>query len=420
MRRTPITHVRQALLAAGLILATALPLSATPLVPAGGAPADLRQALEPVITDHPRLRAARAERARAEAALRAADKALYNPELELDTERTDINTSTVELSQALDLGDQRGARTGVAAAELRGAEARYRREHQALTRDLLQAMAEDTTRRALARLAEQGLALMKEFAEIAEKRHRAGDLGLVELDLARLAYSEALMSHATAQAEAAAARERLRALFLGLPARLPALPEELPPATLPEPLEDFVRALPEMQALEAEVAARRAEVELRRAERSWDPVIAVRGGREDTETLIGATLTVPLKVRNPLREEVNAAQQALIRSEQLASQTFRDQSARLRSVTARYRLLQNAWADWQRSGRTSVERQLKLIKRLWQAGDMSTAEYLVQLKQALDTRAAGLELRGRLWAGSFDWLYETATINAWLGLPEEG
>lgn len=406
------------LLLAGCLLWPSL-ASAAPVSPLPPAPPELRQRILAIVAEHPRLQAARADLERARARLRAAGKAVYNPELELDTERAASDTSTLQLSQALDLGDQRGARTRVAQADLLQAAAQLDRERQALSRDLLTALAEHTTRQALARLAERGLELMKEFAEIAEKRHRAGDLGLVELDLARLAYSEALMSHATALADAAAARERLRALFLGLPTRLPTLPERLPPARLPESLEAFVRKLPAMRALEAGVAARRAAVALRRAERSWDPIIALRGGKEDQETLIGATLTVPLKVRNPLREEVRAAQQELIRAERLASQTFRDQTARLRSATERYRLLQTAWANWQASGRTSVRRQLELIKRLWQAGDMSTAEYLVQLKQALDTRAAGLELRGRLWAAGFDWLYETASLTAWLDLPPE-
>jgi len=383
----------------------------------GQAPPALQRLVATVLPDHPRLQASRAELARAEAGLRGAGKAVYNPELEIDAERTDVDTRYLQLSQAIDLGDQRGARTGVADAELRRARARYIEERQALMRDLLQAMAEDTTNRALAGLAKRRLELMREFADLAERRHRAGDLDQVELELARLAFSEALMNNAAAQAEAAAARERLQALFGSVPANAP-LPENLPAPQLPAPVDDFVRRLPVMQAIEAEVAAARQTVELRRAERSWDPTIAVRGGAEDDNRLIGATLTVPLKVRNPLRAEVEAAQQALIAAERQAQQAFRDQKARLLAITARYRLVQVAWSEWQRTGRSSIKRQLDLIKRLWQAGDMSTTDYLVQLKQALETEAAGLELRGRVWNSSFEWLYTTARLANWLNNEE--
>ncbi len=392
---------------------TAGPLAITPT-----APPELRQRILAIIAEHPRLRAARAELEQARAKLRGAGQAVYNPELALDAERAGADTRTLQLSQTLDLGDQRGARTAVARAELRRATARHTRQWLRLARDLLETLAEDTTRQALARLADQRLKLMQDFTDIAERRYRAGDLGQVELELARLAYSEALMTQATALAEAAATRERLRALFLGRLDRLPALPESLPTPSLPESLPDFVRRLPEMVAIEAEVAAAREAVNLRRAERSWDPTLAVRGGREDRENLIGATLTLPLKVRNPLRAEVEAAHQARIAAEQRAQQAFRDLQARLRSVTARYRLLRTAWSDWQRAGQRSVTRQLQLIRRLWQAGDMSTAEYLMQLKQALETRAAGLELRGRLWQSGFAWLDETATLDDWLDKKE--
>ncbi len=383
----------------------------------GQAPPALQRLVATVLPDHPRLQAIKAELARAEAGLRGAEKAVYNPELEIDAERTDVDTRYLQLSQAIDMGDQRGARTGVADAELRRTRARYTQERLALMRDLLQAMADDTTNRALARLATRRLDLMREFAELAERRHRAGDLDQVELELARLAYSEALMNNAAAQAEAAAARQRLQALFGNVPADAP-LPENLPAPQLPSPVDDFVRRLPVMQAIEADVAAARQTVELRRAERSWDPTIAVRGGAEDDNRLIGATLTVPLKVRNPLRAEVEAAQQALIAAEQQAQQAFRDQKALLLAVTARYRLVQVAWSEWQRTGRSSIKRQLALIKRLWQAGDMSTTDYLVQLKQALETEAAGLELRGRVWNSSFEWLYTTARLANWLNNEE--
>ncbi len=381
------------------------------------APPALQRLIGTVLPEHPRLQAVKAELARARAGLQAADKAVYNPELELDAERTDVDTRSLQLSQTLDMGDQRGARTGVAGAGLRKARARYARERQALMRDLLQAMAKDTTNRALAGLAKRRLELMREFADLAERRHRAGDLAQVELELARLAYSEALMNNAAAQAEAAAARERLRALFGSVPANAP-LPENLPAPHLPSSLDDFVRRLPVMQAIEADVAAARQTVELRRAERSWDPTIAVRGGSEADNRLIGATLTVPLKVRNPLRAEVAVAQQARIAAEQQARQAFRDQKALLLAVTARYRLVLAAWNEWQRTGRSSIQRQLELIRRLWQAGDMSTTDYLVQLKQALETEAAGLELRGRVWHSSFEWLYTTARLAHWLNNEE--
>jgi len=380
------------------------------------APASLRQFIQSSLTEHPQMQAAKASLNSMRARLNAADNAIYNPELELDTEDTNIRTSTIQLSQKIDWGDQRGSRTSVAQAEFDKANAKFELAMQGLSRDLLIALAENDTQGELASLAEDGFKLMREFADVAEQRHKAGDLNQVELNLARLAYNEAFIRHAQALAEAATAKERLRSLIMDIPPVFPALPESLPTPRLPSDIESWVSQLPAMRAQEAQVAASRYTVALRKSERAWDPTIALRGGKEDRDSLVGLTLTIPLNVRNTFSAEVDAAQQDLIESEQSALQLYRDHRGRILASTEEFKLLQKAWDNWRINGQTSVSRQLELIKRLWRAGDMSTAEYLVQLKQAIDTQAAGIELRGRSWKSGFNWLYETAQITAWLDI----
>ena len=175
-----------------------------------------------------------------------------------------------------------------------------------------------------------------------------------------------------------------------------------------------------MRKARFEVEALRENIALREGERSWEPTLAVRGGREDEESLIGLTLSLPLKIRNNQKAQVQTARQELARSEQLLRQARRDQRAQLLSITERYRLLQSAFTEWQKSGRSHVNRQLKLIKRLWRSGDMSTTEYLVQLKQALETQASGIALRNRMWRSGFEWMNVTASIDDWLNLTYTG
>lgn len=380
------------------------------------APQSLSRALQTVMPTHPTVEAANASLEATYARLRAADKALYNPELELDAEQSEIDKGYIQIGQTIDLRNQRGTRTQVAEAELAGAKANYLLAVQDLSRDLLVVLAKERTTRELAELADQGLKLMRQFADISEQRYQAGDINQVDLDLARLAYNESLMVHAQILAEASAARQELRAQFVSLPASLPELPESMPKPELPEDQETFFRTLPIMRVREAQVAATRYTIKLRESERSWDPTVALRGGKEDQESLIGATITIPLNIRNTYQAEVDEARQNLIENEHSALMAYRNQRATVLASTERYQLLQNAWRNWRKTGRISINRQLNLIEQLWRAGDMSTAEYLVQLNQALSTQAAGLELRGQLWKSGFDWLYETASINAWLNI----
>ncbi len=386
-----------------------------------GAPPELARLVAGLLDTHPEAEAARARLEVSAAALRGAARAVYNPELELDTEDiADVRTSYVQLSQTIDLGDRRGARTQAAEAALAAARARMQRRLQELARDALVALGEHAGRAELARLAERRLELMRDFARVAERRARAGDLGPAELNLARLALNEAVVRAAEARSAAMEARENLRTLFDPLPDPLPPLPRALPEARLPADLDDFVLTLPVMRAARAAAEAARARVALRRAEKAWDPTIAVRTGSEGDESLAGLTFTLPLNVRNPFTAEVEAAEAEFLAAEKSAQQRYRLTRAELVSVSGRYRLTRQAWLDWERTGRTSIQRQLALLERLWKSGDMSTADYLVQVQQTLDTQAAGIELRERLWRNWADWLLATGRIFTWLHITQTG
>jgi len=376
----------------------------------------LSQYINSVVIEHPRLLQERARLNEAQANLSAADNAIYNPELAIDSEKTAITTSFIELSQTIDIGDKRGSRTSVAQAQLLQAKAGYEIAKQTLAYDLLNAIAQQHTNDEIHVLAKQNMELMKDFANISEQRHSAGDLSQVELNLARLAYSEAIIKLTKTAADATTTQEALRALLGKMPDQIPNLPINLPIAKLPNNQEQFITNLPAVRLEQAKVTSARKSVDLRQSEKSWDPTIAIRGGKEDTESLAGITLSIPLNVRNSFSAEVRAAQQQLIQAEYEAQQSFRNHRAIVLTHTQRYSLIQQAWKSWSKNGKTSVQQQLILIKRLWQLGDMSTTEYLVQLKQAIDTQSAGLELRGQLWQSAFEWMKTTASIINWLNI----
>ena len=368
------------------------------------------------LDNHPELVAAKADIQSARAALRASDQAVYNPELEFDYEDTDVKTRSIGISQTIDWGDQQGSRTAVAQAELLKSSADYDLAMQSFVSNLLRHLSQNQTKKELALLSKETLKLMQEFKVIAERRFQSGDLGRVELNLAQLAYSEALMKHASQQANAYQAQEQLRALLGEMPDKLPDLPEILPEPSLPQDLNAFLQTLPVMRSLLAEVQAARQTVAVRQSEKAWNPTIGLAAGTEGEESLVGIKLTIPLNVRNSFSAEVDAAQQDLIAIEQRSHLAYRNLRADVLSSAERYRQLQKAWNDWQNISQHSVKQQLSLIKQLWRAGDLNTTDYLVQLKQTLETQGSGLELRGRLWQVAFDWMVNTTSIHQWLGI----
>ncbi len=383
------------------------------------APQALSRFVQSNINQHPNLLAAKADVRSSKALQLASDQAVYNPELAFNYEDGEVLTQTVGISQTIDWGDQQGSRSGVASAQYSKAVANYDLQVQSLISELLIAMAQNQTASALAKLSDETLGLMLDFKKNAQRRFQAGDLNQVELNLASLSYSQVIMDQASAQSNAIESSEKLRAILGRLPTDLPELPERLPEPHLEKDMQAYLQNLPLIRYQLADLQVAKQQVELRKSEKAWNPTVEVTAGSEGDADLIGLNLSVPLNIRNTFSAEVDAAQQELLASEQRAQLAYRNTQATLVVTTARYKNLLKAWNSWRENSRTSVDQQLVLIKQLWQAGDISAADYVLQLKQALETRATGLELRNELWQAAFEWMSLTNTIDNWLNINYE-
>ncbi len=125
-------------------------------------------------------------------------------------------------------------------------------------------------------------------------------------------------------------------------------------------------------------------------------------------------LCIPLFIRNSLRAEVDVASAELLQAERDANDLYRRSRAELEAAGLTYQISRSAWQVWESTGAVSLGGQIKLLQRLWQAGEINTTNYLVQLKQALDTRAGAIEQRGRMWQSWVDWLLASGQVDNWL------
>ncbi len=370
-----------------------------------------------VLDTNPRARAAQSALDAAQARERAADQPLYNPELGVEYEDASDVTKTLGLSQAIDFSDKRGARTRVASLERERMAAELAGVRQELAAELLAALADYHTTHELLTLAEQRRALMQRFLALTEQRRQAGDLGQVELDLARLAATESSLQWARLRGMQAQAEQALLAIAdrdgTGWPV-LPAIPDL---ARLDDAqLDGLLEQLPAIRAARAQMAMARAAVEVSLRQRRADPTLGLRGGREGEENLLGLSFSIPLNLRNTFTAEVDVANADAIQIEQDAQDRYRRSRARLVATAQRFEIGRTAWDDWLQTGQSSLESQTQLLERLWRAGELSTSDYLVQLKQTLDTRTAAVELRGSLWQAWFEWLAASGKTEFWLGL----
>ncbi len=349
----------------------------------------------------------------------AADKALYNPELEFDAETAETDSASIGLSQTIDWGDTRGARTEMASYRKAASQFDFESKRREVAGDFLTGLSDYHTSSALKALAKQANQLMQRSSALAKQRFDAGDLGKVEVDLANLSYAQARFKLADAISQHARAEQNLIALTGNANNNWPNLLSDYPDprdslSAQPQEIDNTVQQLPQMREITSRVKSAQANIKVQSGLGSVNPTIAFRAGKEEQDTLLGLTLTIPLQVRNNFSAEVDSANAEMIQAEREAIDAYRKLKSRLEISIISYELSREAWMAWQQSGADTLNEQIKLLERLWKAGEMNTTDYLIQLTQTLETKASAIEQRGHMWASWSEWLIASGNITHWL------
>ncbi len=379
----------------------------------------LRAFIQQVWLESPTMQGAQAAIESAQARAEGAGRALYNPNLELDTERTEINTTSIGISQTLDWSDKQEALTRIADQEVLAATAELRETQQDIAVETLDALAQYFTAREMQALALRRSQLMKGFIDTVKQRQAAGDMGALEGTLAQVTYSEALMQQAASESELAEAEAALQAvtgltLGLGL-AHWPQLPSKLAPP--PEQVDaSLLQSLPTLAVLRSRMEAAKARIRLVERENSANPTIGIRAGREGSETLLGLSLEIPLFVRNNFKAEARAASHEAVSEELFYRDAHRRAKARLDGSLGRFQNTSRAWQAWVATGQQAHREQMMLLEQLWQAGELTATDYLIQAKQNIDTQTAATALMGEVWQAAITWLDASAQVGDWLGM----
>lgn len=384
------------------------------------APQALRDALQNAWKNHPLHAVSEAQQAAVGARRDAANRPLYNPELELavDNEGED-RTATAGVRLTLDLSGKRRARSQAADANVAESRAEAGQRRRDFIRDWFAAWTDLRTASDRIAIGERRLALVSRFAELADKQFAADDISGLERDLAVLAQDEALVQQSQLEAERSNAEAELKALggSAAAAASLALATDSLPPSVVSpgDPQQH-----PEWQVAHARSQARVRDVDVARRNRVADPSLGIRGGRIDygsfRDTVFGVSLSIPLFVRNSHGAEVIAAQAEVAAADAEIAQVRLRIDAERQRATRNYAASRAAWSRWQSSRGTDVEHRAQLLERLWREGEVSTADTLLQLKQTLDTALAGAELEARVWRDYADTLAAAGQLERWFGL----
>jgi cobalt-zinc-cadmium efflux system outer membrane protein len=376
---------------------------------------DVAQFVNTILAVHPDLLAANAALDEAAARERSADRPIYNPDFEFDAVDSEDESIEFGLSQQVDWGGTQEATYAVSGAARRAAQADYLTARNAIAANIFQSLSEYWAGAEILNLASTNQSVMHDFAQQARMRFQAGDITQIEYETAELAYAEVRMRKAELVARQAAVVHGLAAF--GAPVNTtawPKLPASLPQETIhPRDANKMIAALPRVAAAKALADAAAAEVELAESLKKPDPTFGVRVGEENDESLVGVSFSIPLYVRNNFDEDVLASLAAKSKAEAEADVIERDARARLMVAIDRYTTLRAAWADWEQTGSSSLERRAELLRTMWEAREIDMSDFLLQINQTLTTQETAVELRQTLWTAWIDYLKESNQVENW-------
>lgn len=364
--------------------------------------------------DNPAVQAAKAALDVARARVEAAKRPLYNPDLEFETESSDVRTTTLGLNQTIDWSDKQGVRLQIAQKELLLAEVELSFIQRQVANDVLNNLVRYQIARKLRMLAVRRTRIMKDFANTAELLQQAGDVNQLDLALARVAYTEASMQQGSVEASLVTAEAALRAVSGSNEMTWPELPDDLPILPASIDLKAMLDHIPELVISKLRVERSKAQITLAEREGRADPTIGVWGGKEDKDTLLGVRFEIPLFVRNSYKAETRMVSQQALQTEQLHLEKYRRAKARLEGALASYRIAISTWKGWLTTGQTSLIEQVSLLDKLWKSGEISATNYLIQASQNVDTQITAVELTEHVWLAAMEWLDASGAIDDWL------
>lgn len=312
--------------------ATTPPAGVSQRLPATSAPQPLRvltlrDAIELAWSGHPELTAAKRE-IEAQDAARLQAGALPNPQLgfEVEDTRRQTRTTTVQLSQPIELGGKRSAR--IAAAE-RGrdiAEVQLAARRADIRASVAGAYFDALIAQERVRLAEAALQLAQGASLAAAKRVIAGKVSPVEETKAKVAEAGVRVELVQAHGELQTALHDLAAAMGSkgpVIERVGGAADELPSVPPAMELEQRLTASPALRLALLEVDRQSARVELERARRVPDLTVTLGAQRSEelgrNQALIGLSVPLPifdtnrgnlleaLRRQDKAREEADAA-----------------------------------------------------------------------------------------------------------------
>lgn len=357
----------------------------------------LPEALSAAFANNPELAAAGREIGIAEGERRQAGL-IPNPELswEVEDTRRDTSTTTVTLSQALELGGKRGARIAVASSGQTIAQLDLQRQRNGLRADVVQAFHSALRAQTAVELAQQSQALTARGLKVVQGRVTAGQSSPVEATRAQVQLAQAHAEVRRAETQRTVAFQAL-ARLTGSP--LAAFREvqaaDLSPGAAPstDALLAQLEQTAEWRLAAAQIERGDASLGSEKAQRIPDLTVSLGSqySREDRErvNVVGLSMPLPLFDRN--QGNVLAAARRADQARDLRNAVELRLRSETRSAVSQWRTALQDVEDYDRTILPSAQQAVDTATRGFEMGKFAFLDVLDAQRTLIEARALYLE-----------------------------
>jgi len=365
------------------------------------------------VSNLPGLKAAESELSVSGFLTQAAGRPLYNPEISADYADKPGREFGVSINQTLDVSGKRTTRAIAAQSSLVAAQHQLSSIRNSAFSSALHALSQYALASRSVDLFGQQVTLLEQLLGVTENRLAAGDLGALDVEFVRLSLSEALYEAARASSELRIAQGLVEA-EAGI-TRITPVPEfSLAEPPVADALEQLVEDIPVVQAAQYQYVAARDAVDVAAAYRRADPTVGLGTGKDGDDSVVALSLSIPLNIRNRYTAEVDAAREESIAAELRYINTRRVKLTELIAASESFRQLDREWLQWQGVTTQGLDQSRDLLTRLWESGDITTADYVFGLQQQVRATRAGAEFEQDVFRAWIDWLEASGQTEQWL------
>lgn len=363
------------------------------------------------INQHPDAVAARETMNAALSMAQSHERPLYNPQLETEIERVGSDDIyRIGISQTIDWWDKRGMRQQQADFARIAAQQDYQLVLQQKYVQALQTLVDWQAAQQQAQLAHEQETHLDTLFNLVKKRQQAGELGLVDAELAFLSFAQRLNATAQSIVQFKKAEARLHELLPNWSSERAQIPESIWTAINTTPLNLWIDNHPSVMAARAKWEMLQKAAELAQRETQADPTFGINAGKEGNEDALALTLSIPLNVRNDFSAQARSAGQEALSAQAHYHAIRRKTEIAIEVAQTVLHEYQRRVERWQILMQGRDQNSGDLLETQWRSGEMSTTEYLLALQQRADGLMAGIDLRTQYQLARIDWLLQTGQI----------